>query len=299
MAKILITGGTGLVGSKLSQLLSTDSHEIVHLSRSVAEDATYTTYQWDINKGYIDEAAFDGVEYIVHLAGAGVADKRWTANRKKVIIDSRVDSAALLLKYVKEQKVPLKQFISASAIGYYGSDTGDQVLKEDSSAGNDFLVDVVVKWEDAADQFNEVCPVAKVRIGVVLSSEGGAMMEILKPIKLYAGAPLGDGNQIMSWIHMDDLCEIFKYVLDQELDGTYNATAPHPVSNKKLTQILAKAVKKPLILPNVPKFVMKLMLGEMSQIVLGGSYVSAQKIEQAGFKFRYSEVEDAVNDLVR
>lgn len=298
MAKILITGGTGLVGRTLSKLLHEKGHQIVHLSRSANSSVGYTTYQWDIDSQYIDEKAFTGVEYIIHLAGAGVADKRWTEARKKVIIDSRVDSIKLLKKYVEELQVPLRQFISASAIGYYGMDTGSQLLTEDSSSGSDYLAEVVKLWEEEADEFDTICPVSKIRIGVVLSSNGGAMREILKPIQWLVGAPLGSGKQVMSWIHIDDLVRIFEHVLDHELSGIYNAVAPNPVSNEALTKTLAKAVNKPLWLPNVPAFTMKLLLGEMSQIVLGGNHVSAKKIQSTGFKFLFYNIEESVNDLV-
>ncbi|WP_421873953.1 TIGR01777 family oxidoreductase [Marinoscillum sp.] len=298
MAKILITGGTGLVGTHLSKILSKSGHEISHLSRSADPDATYPTFKWNIQEKYIDPKAFDGIDHIIHLAGAGVADKRWSMERKQVIIDSRVNSTRLLKEQVSNLGITLKSFISASAIGYYGMDTGEAHLKEDSSSGEDFLAQVVKKWESEADTFSDITSVAKVRIGVVLSDEGGAMAEIVKPIKFYVGAPLGTGLQYMSWIHIEDLCLVFKHVLEQKLSGTYNATAPNPVSNEALTKTLARVLNKPLWLPNVPAFVMRLMLGEMAEMVLGGNYVLSDKIQSTGFKFKFTEVEAAVKDLI-
>jgi len=298
MAKILITGGTGLVGRHLSSRLHAQGHQVVHLSRSENSQSTYPTYRWDIATGYIDEKAMSGVDYIVHLAGAGVADKRWTDERKQVILDSRTESIRLLYKNVRDQSVQLKAFISASAIGYYGADTGSNLLDEESAAGSDFLAEVVKQWESEADRFKEICPVCKVRIGVVLDADGGAMKEILKPINYYVGAPLGSGKQLMSWIHIDDLVSMFEYVIENQLTGTYNATAPNPVTNEALTKELAGVTGKPLWLPNVPAFVMKVILGEMAQIVLGGSKVSSEKIRKAGFTFKFTQIEDAVKDLI-
>ncbi|WP_258099536.1 TIGR01777 family oxidoreductase [Marinoscillum pacificum] len=298
MAKIVITGGTGLVGSYLSKMLSKNNHEVVHLSRTPDSSAEYPTFEWNIGKKYIDPNALDGADYVIHLAGAGVANKRWTKQRKKVIIDSRVESIKLLKSQIEKQQVKLKSFISASAIGYYGMDTGAAELTEESKPGNDYLAHVVKLWEAEADTLEEFTSVAKVRVGVVLAKEGGALKEIAKPVKLFAGAPLGSGDQYMSWIHIYDLCAIFRQVLENKLEGTYNATAPNPVTNEALTKSLAKALKRPLILPNVPAFVMKSMLGEMAQMVLGGNYVLSDKIQSTGFTYKFTQVDAAVKDIL-
>ena len=297
MAKIIITGGTGLVGSYLSKMLSNNSHEVIHLSRTPDSSAEYPTFEWNIKSGYIDPKAFDGVDHVIHLAGAGVADKKWTSSRKKEIIDSRVESIKLLKSHIEKHQVKLKSFISASAFGYYGMDTGETRLTEDSEPGEDFLAHVVKLWEAEADSLTELTKVAKVRIGVVLAKEGGALKEIAKPVKLFVGAPLGSGDQYMSWIHMYDLCAIFRHILENKLEGTYNATAPNPVTNEALTRSLAKALKKPLILPNVPSFVMRSLLGEMALMVLGGNYVLSDKIQSTGFKFKFTQVDAAVKDI--
>ncbi|MEQ8469999.1 MAG: TIGR01777 family oxidoreductase [Marinoscillum sp.] len=298
MAKILITGGSGLVGTHLSHLLSSSGHQVRHLSRSHQPNGDYPTFLWDIQNQTIDEKAFDGLDHIIHLAGAGVADQKWTDKRKQIILDSRVDGIKLLHHYAEKLNLRLKSFISASAIGYYGLDTGDRKLDELKPPGSDFLAEVVKSWEAEADTFQSLTQVAKVRIGVVLSAEGGAMTEIMKPIKFYAGAPLGNGDQYMSWIHIEDLCRIFQFVLEEEIEGTYNAAAPNPVTNEALTKSLARALNKPLILPNVPGFVLKLMLGEMAQMVQGGNYVLSDKIREKGFKFNYTNIDSAVKNLL-
>jgi len=298
MAKILITGGSGLVGTHLSKMLKNAGNEVTHLSRSTDSSGEFPSFTWNLGKRLIEEEAFSGVDHIIHLAGAGVADKRWTNDRKKVILESRIGGIKLLHEYVSRLGVQLKSFISASAIGYYGSDTGSAVVTETSPPGDDFLAQVVKAWEAEADTFAEMTTVSKVRVGVVLSDKGGAMTEILKPIRYFVGAPLGTGEQWMSWIHIDDLCRIFQFVMEKELAGTYNATAPNPVTNEALTKLLAKSINKPLFLPNVPAVMMKLLLGEMSQIVLGGSNVSSAQIQEHGFKFSFTQIDHAIDDLL-
>jgi len=297
MANILITGGTGLVGTRLSEQLTNQGHKITHLSRNPEHGARFKQYSWNISEKTIDSAAFENIDTIIHLAGAGVADSKWTDQRKKVILDSRVESTKLLFDKVKEYGVVLKSYITASAIGIYGSDT-ERLFVEDDNSANDFLAKVVVAWENSANLFKEITQVSKVRIGIVLAKDGGALKEIAKPIKLFAGAPLGSGDQWMSWIHVEDLAGIFQHIVQENLSGVYNAVAPHPVTNKTLTKATAKELKKPLILPNVPEFVMKLMLGEMSQIVLEGVKVSSNKIENAGYQFKFNKIDNAVKDLL-
>lgn len=298
MAKILITGGSGLIGTHLSRLLSDSGHEILHLSRSDDKESIYQTYTWDLQKGTIDERAFDGLDHIIHLAGAGVADKRWTKKRKQLILKSRTEGVELLHRYVSDKKIRLKSFISASGISYYGMDTGERLLNEDTEPGDDFLAGVVEEWESKADLFKKHTQVTKLRISVVLSDKGGALPAIAQPVRLLAGAPLGSGNQYMSWIHIDDLCRMFRFVIEKNISGIYNAAAPNPVTNEKLTKIIARVLHRPLFLPNVPAFVMKLLLGERAQMVLGGNKVLGKRIQQKGFAFRFTEAEEAVKDLL-
>lgn len=292
---ILITGGTGLVGSKLIPSLQSQGHKVSLLSRSKGQGAE-TVFQWDHKKGYIQDSAFNGVDTLVHLAGAGVADKSWTAERKKEIIESRTLSSNLLFETLKNQPNQVKTLVAASAIGYYGMDTGEQLMTESSPAGNDFLAHVVKEWETSTKQFESLgIRVVQLRIGVVLAKEGGALPKILQPP---VAAPLASGHQYMSWIHMDDLVEIItKAVEDENLSGVFNAVAPQPETNRNFTKKAAKAFKKLYLPIPVPGFLLKLILGEMAQIVTGGNNVSAKKLEDVGFQFQFSELEKALSSL--
>lgn len=299
MEKVLITGGSGLVGTEISALLKDKGYEVAHLTRNKKENYPYQQFEWDIKKQELEEEAIRFADVIIHLAGAGVADKKWTDARKKVIIESRTESASLLHKTIAKmpQNAP-KHFISASAIGYYGMDTGDKLVDESADAGNDFLADVTKKWEAAAEQFESLeIPTAKIRIGIVLTDKGGALPQLAQPIKLYAGAPLGTGKQWMSWIHIEDLARLFLHVLENKLRGVYNGVGTNPATNKEVTKAVAKVLDKPLILPNVPPFVMRLMLGEMAQMVLGGNKVSAEKTLKADFDFKFEQLDEALEDI--
>ena len=298
MAKnILISGGSGLVGMQLSALLSKEGFEVRHLTRSKDAKNPYKQFEWDVSKGYLEEGALENIFSVIHLAGAGVADSRWTDSRKKVIIESRTKTADLLYDQIAAMEAADRpeKFISASAIGYYGMDTGEKLLDENSPAGNDFLAEVVVKWEAAADRFEQLnMPVSKLRIGVVLSEEGGALVQLARPVKFGFGAALGSGDQYMSWIHIDDICGMLYAMVAEDMPGTYNGVAPHPVSNKEMTKAVAKELNKPLWLPKVPGFVLKLAMGEMAGIVLGGNKVSAEKIMQSPYDIKYKRVEEAL-----
>lgn len=297
--KILITGGTGLVGSKLVPLLQEQGYEVRLLSRTKKSGAV-PRFQWNVSENYIDDAAFEGISYIIHLAGAGVAEGRWTDDRKKEFFSSRVDATNLLLKKVKELDVKLEAFLCASAVGIYGNYEGSEVKTEESPFASDYLAKLTVDWENAAENFQkEGIRTVKFRIGVVLSETGGALKKIAQPIKLFAGAPLGPGNQYMSWVHIGDLCRMIAFAIEnKEMQGPYNAVNPNPVTNKEMTKIIAKTLKKPLWLPNVPSFVLKMMFGEMASIVLGGSVVSSSKIEAAGFNPEFTEAQSAISDLL-
>ncbi|MEM6841956.1 MAG: TIGR01777 family oxidoreductase [Bacteroidota bacterium] len=301
-AKVLITGGTGLVGTRLTQLLQEKGYTVTHLSRSVSGNEKVQTYQWNIEKKEIDPEALAGVDYIIHLAGAGIADKRWTDQRKELILKSRTESTALLKNSIaKLNSHSIKAFVSASAVGHYGIDTGDTWMIEESPSGDGFAAEVTRQWEAAVDEINQLnLRVVKIRVGIVLSEKGGALVKIMQPIKFGVGAPLGRGGQHMSWIHLDDLCRLFIFALEQnDMKGVYNGVAPQPATNEELTKKTANVLNKPLFLPNVPAFALKLMLGEMSQVVTGGNRVSSQKIEEAGFKFEYTHLREALVDLLR
>lgn len=297
MSKVLITGGTGMIGTKISANLYDRGHEVNHLSRNTDPSARFPTYAWDLKSKHIDEAAFEGVTAIIHLAGASI-NQRWTSHNKKVIINSRVESANLLYKYVSKLKVSLESFISMSAVGYYGGDTGQELIQESNPSGNDFLAETVIKWESAADQFNSICEVTKLRTGVVLSKKGGALQKIALPVRYGVGAPIGSGKQVMSWVHIDDVVGAFCAAVEGKIRGTFNLVAPHPVSNEVFTKTLARVLGKPLFLPNVPEFILRLFLGEMSIIVTGGNNVSNKKIMNAGYSFKHTDLEESLRDLL-
>jgi uncharacterized protein (TIGR01777 family) len=294
--KILITGGTGMVGMQLSQMLKQQNFEVFHLSRKENLDAEFPAYRWNIKEGFIDNRALE-VDHIIHLAGAGVADSRWTDSRKKQIYDSRIDSTRLLVDKVHQVKSPLQSFICASAIGWYGVDTGDRLMKEEDPPAKDFLAEVVNHWEQEAFKLSGI-PVATVRIGIVLSREGGALAKMAMPVKFGVGAPLGSGNQYISWIHVDDLAEMIIYLVKNKAQGSFNAVAPNPATNKEFTKLIGKVLKRPVFLPNVPSFALKLALGEMSQAVLGGNKVSNERITNHGFEFKYKELMPALQNLL-
>ncbi len=299
-AKVLISGGTGLIGSALIPKLTKIGYQVRLLSRYRNSDKSVNTYTWDVQQGLIEANALDDIDFIIHLAGANIGAGRWTKSRKQVILDSRVNSTKLLLDQTRTLGLSLKAFVSSSAVGFYGMDTGDTWMDESKPQGAGFLAEVTNQWENEALQFQDlnvrtVC----LRSGIVLSSSGGALEKMALPVKLGAGAPLGSGKQYISWIHIDDLCEAFILALENDSwSGVYNATAPNPVINKEFFRILARTLKKPMWLPNVPQFSLRLMLGEMASIVLGGNRASAKKIMEQGMIFGFPELYQALEDLL-
>lgn len=302
MSKVLITGGSGLVGSQLSKKLIEKGYEVIHLSRYRSKVSKYLTFTWDISAGLIENGAFDGVNHIIHLAGAGVADKKWTDKRKAELTSSRVDSAKLLFNKLKASGQKIDSFISASAIGIYGFDTGGILQTEDRvQLGDDFLATLTKKWEGSADPFKEVADrVVKLRIGLVLSDSGGLLKKLGPLANMGLSSAFGSGNQYMSWIHIDDLVGMFVDAMENKrISGTYNAVAPKPVTNKEFLSILSKVLSKPYFLPNTPKFVLKIALGELSSAITGGNKVSSEKIEKTGFRFQYEELHESLNNLLK
>ena len=293
MAKILITGGTGLVGKRLQKLLKQLNHQIVILSRNPKKD---NEFKWNITEHYIDEKAFEGITHIIHLAGAGIADKRWTTKRKKELMDSRVASANLLFFYIKKLQVPLQGFIGASGISYYGAVTTEKVFIENNSSGNDFISKICINWEDASNQFKSLSiPVTILRIGIVLSTQNGALSKMNTPLFL---SVLGSGKQYMPWIHIDDLCQLFILAIEnKQFTGIYNAVAPEHHTNASFTKTLGKVTKKIVLPIPVPSFVLKLILGELACILLYGSKISAVKTQQH-YTFKYTKLSNALEDLL-
>ncbi len=298
--RILITGATGLIGTKLSSLCREKGIKVNYLTTSkskIQKEEDYQGFYWDPTTKEIEKGCIDGVQTIVHLAGASIAEP-WSDSYKKKIIKSRTETAALLFETLKNEPNQVENFISASAIGVYPSSLEKLYFEDDGVIADNFVGKVVKKWEAAADQFEELgIDVAKIRVGLVLAEDGGMLEKIKKPISLNMGAALGSGKQWQSWIHIRDLAGIFLYAIENELTGTYNAVAPNPVTNKELTNELAKQMGKSVWLPNVPKIALKALLGEMSQIVLSSQLVSSKKIEEQGYNFEYTNLARALGDL--
>ncbi len=302
METVCITGGTGLVGSSLMRILKLSAYRVLVLSREKSEDPESILRYWDIEKGIIDPVAVDNADHYVHLAGASVGEGRWTDQKKKEIRDSRIKSTRLLYDTIKGSKRKPKTFISASAIGVYGHDTGGVLIDEDRvKPGDDFLATVTREWEEEVNKIRELgVRVVILRIGVVLSYFGGAVPKFMKLTGLGLSSPVGSGEQYISWVHLDDLIDLIKYCIEYpRIEGTFNAVAPNPVTNKEFTKTMAHIMDKPSFLPNVPGFVLKMMLGEKASIVLGGNKVSSKKIMDAGFKFKFDKVDDALYNIIK
>ena len=298
---VLITGGTGTIGRRLTQLLRQQGYHVSLLSRSSKSIPDVSVYQWYIKKGHIDPQAIATADFIIHLAGEGIADERWTDARKDEILKSRTQSTELLAQALSTNKHNVKAFIGASAIGYYGGDTADKPLTETSQGGSDFLAQVVRAWERAEDRIAAFgIRTVKLRIGVVLMADGGALPKLAQPIRLGAGAPIGSGQQYISWIHLDDLCRLFIQSLsDTSWQGVYNAVAPNPVTNETLTRAVAQVLHRPILLPTIPEFAIKLLYGEMAIVVTGGNYVLNKRIaDETNFTYQYVDLTKALEDLL-
>ncbi len=299
---VCITGGTGMIGSSLSNSLTKNDYHISILSRSIKKKEGVSFYFWDINNQKIDIAAIKNATHIIHLAGAGVAEKRWSDERKKELRYSRIKSAELLFKTIQGLKTKPKTIISASAIGAYGHDTGGVLVDEERiKPVDDFLATLTRDWEEEVRKFTQIgIRTVIFRIGVVLSQEGGALPRMILPVKYGIGSPLGTGEQYISWIHINDLIRMMVYAIENErMSGIFNAVAPHPLTNKEFMKEIATVLKKPMFLPNIPGFILRLALGEMASIVIGGNRVSSRKIETSGFKFQYKYLREALRDLLK
>lgn len=300
--RILIAGATGLVGQELVKLCHQQSIAVNYLTTNkskLSTDKNYTGYYWDPANNEIDSKCFNKVDVVINLAGASIS-KRWTSAYKKEILNSRIDSANCILNCIKDDNIKISHYISASAIGIYPSSITNYYDEESKEIASSFLGEVVEAWENAADQFSEMgVKVTKVRIGLVMSADGGALPEILKPVKMYVGAAFGSGKQWQSWIHISDLAKIFLFIAQHQLEGVFNAVAPNAVTNKELTKAVAETVKRPLFLPNIPKFVMKLALGEMHLLLFESQRVCSQRIEEEGFNFYFHNIRPALQDLLK
>jgi uncharacterized protein (TIGR01777 family) len=299
-AKVLISGGSGTVGKYLTSLLLSKGYTVSHLSRGHDQFGRVRVHRWDPEKGILDPEVFEGVDYVIHLAGANIGDKRWTDKRKKAIISSRVDSAKLIYKTITESNIRIRAFISASGISYYGTVTSEKIFNEDDPPADDFLGKIVVEWEDAAKLFekNGIRSVS-IRMAMVLEKNDSALTKILAPAKFGVLFQTGSGKQYMPWIHVKDISNIYvKAIEDSSMHGPYNAVSPMAVTHHRFMKILSGVIKRPLFPIPVPGFILGMVYGEMASIILEGSRVSPEKIIAKGFKFQYPDLSLALSDLL-
>ncbi|MEO5889266.1 MAG: TIGR01777 family oxidoreductase [Ferruginibacter sp.] len=303
MQTVLITGGTGLIGRQLTKHLSAKGYQVIILTRKVpflmAADPNVTFAIWDVATQTIDLVALQKADYLIHLAGAGVVDKKWTAAYKNEIIKSRTESSAFLIETLKKNPNKVKTLVSASAIGWYGEDPspGKDGFVETDKPAPGFLGETCKLWEESIEPVEELgIRLVKIRTGIVLSNEGGALPEFKGPVKFGVAGILGSGKQVVSWIHIDDLCRMYiEAIENDQLFGSYNGVAPGPVTNKELTMGIANHLKGKFYIPmHVPEFVLKIMLGDRSMEVLKSTTVSCEKIKKKGFTFLYPSIESAL-----
>lgn len=296
--QILITGATGMIGKKLINALKQAGHNVSILSRKQRNIPGVKVYLWDVYRDKIDSGCMTGIDTIVHLAGENIAAQKWTAKRKQQIIDSRVLSTRLLYKTIKDTNARINNLVSASATGYYG-DCGDEILTEDSGPGFGFLAECCRQWEEAVDKGrSQGIRIVKLRTGFVLAKGEGALASLEKQIKFFAGAPLGSGKQWIPWVHIDDIVAMYINAVENPLiSGAYNACAPFPVTNATLTAAIAAKLHRPVWPFNVPEKMLKLILGEMSDVILMSTNTSAQKLLSADFKFKYTQLDNALSGI--
>ncbi|MES2796304.1 MAG: TIGR01777 family oxidoreductase [Bacteroidota bacterium] len=301
-ANILITGGSGLIGNRLTEILIEKGYKVSFLSRKENLKDALKKYKWDPSTKYINQKAFENIDHIIHLAGAGIADERWTDERKKEILNSRVESTRLLFESLHKLNTKVKTIVSASAIGYYGFDVNDKPFEESDKPATDFLAHVTQLWEKEVDKIASLgIRIAKLRIGVVLTEKGGALPQMALPIKFFAGSALGSGNQMISWIDLEDLCNLFVFAIENpQMNGAYNAVAPNPVSNKIFTETIAKILNRPVWPINIPIFLLKIVLGEMAMVVTGNCEVKNKRIaEETDFKYQFTHLEPCLQEHLK
>ncbi len=298
MPTVLIAGGTGLIGAHLSETLTHKGYKVIHLSRTRKKVAPYPTYTWDPAKGLVQDEAIQQADYVINLAGAGVADKRWSKSWKKRITGSRVDSTLTLINAFKRLGRQPKAFVSAAAMGYYG-DTGDRWATESDPAGRGFLSESCTAWENAIQESTRAgWRTVGLRIGIVLSAQGGALPKLALLVRFFTGAYFGSGRQWYSWIHIDDLCRLFIHALENEsMNGFYNGVSPGPVTNREMVKKIAKALRKPVLMIPIPAFLLRIALGEMADTILFSTRVSAEKTVASGFQFAFPELDGALGEV--
>ena len=297
--KILITGSTGLIGSALVPALTSKGHEVIRLVRSTPKSGA-AGVRWNPEQNYIDIAGLEGLDAVVHLAGENIAEGRWTEERKRRIRDSRVNGTRLLSEALAGLTAPPKTVLAASATGYYG-DRGEEILREDSASGSDFLANVCREWEAATQPAAQKgMRVVNLRFGIVLSKDGGALAKMLPPFQLGAGGKFGSGKQYMSWVALDDVVGVVDYALNNEsLSGPVNVVSPNPVTNLEFTKTLGQVLSRPTLFP-VPAFAARLVFGEMADaLLLGSARVEPARLKESGYIFQYPELKSALRHLIK
>ena len=301
MAKILITGGSGAIGSRLIPKLKANGHEVVVIGRSKHLELGVDSYIWDLAYGTMNEAALRDVTHIIHLAGAGIADKPWSPSRKQEIVESRVKPLEMLANVLKKRNQRIKAIISSSAVGFYGAKTLETIFTEEDKPAADFLGTTCKMWEDGVQFFKAVADrEVRIRTGVVLMNGSGALPKLIAPVKYGFGTAIGSGSQWMPWIHIDDLVAIYLEAVENvNMNGPYNAAAPEHINQANFIRKAGRALDRSVFLPAIPKFLVKAVLGDMSKVVTEGSRVSSQKLIDQGFEFSFPHLQPALNQLLK
>ncbi len=297
MEKVLITGGSGLIGARLTKLLTNKGYNVVHLSRVKNSKCGVKTFEWNLQTGHIESGALKDVDFIIHLAGAGIADKIWTPKRKKIIINSRVDGITLIKNHLIQMNHSPKAFISASGISFYGHENSDHVHVETNPLADCFPARCVNLWETESDSLADICRVVKLRLGVVLSTIGGAVKKMHEPIKYGFGSVLATGQQIVPWVHIDDVASAFLHAIQSSIEGPFNVVAPQTSTNEHLTQAIAQIHQRKIRLPKTPAWVLELMFGELSILLTKGSAVSGSLLVQSGFGYTHTDLKQAIEHI--
>lgn len=300
MKKVLITG-TGIIGKALADHLDRFGYKVKFLSTTRFYYGKFPCYHWDVQKGIIDPIAFEDISAIIHLAGAGIADKRWTNERKELLRSSRIAAADLIFEKVRHLEQKPSVFISASGSNYYGATTSDHIYSETDAHGADFVGELCRDWENAAYQFESIgIRTSALRTGIVISSVGGAIPKLRKIVKCFLGTPLGSGRQFMPWVHINDLCAMYRFVLENEnCSGAFNAVSQERISNRYFMKALGKVYRRPILFLPVPGFLLRLIMGEGAAILLKGSHLSNEKIRELGFHFEFNKLQEAIEDAER
>ena len=307
MTNILITGGSGLIGQHLTRALQRDAHTVRWLSRTQGEKGDVKVFSWNIARGEVDGRALEGVDHIVHLSGAGIADKRWTKARLHELLESRADAARLLLRKAKEIGCVPKSFVSASGAGFYGAITSDHIFSEEDPAASDTIGQLTKAWEDGVDEWDMTTipsggrvRVVKLRTSMVIAKNGGALPRLAAPARWGLAAAFGGGKQWMPWVHIDDLVRVYQQAItDERMRGAFNVCATEQPTNEEFMRAVAKALRKPFFLPNIPAFALRIALGELSHVILDGSRTSGQKLLETGFRFRHDVLRDALAEALQ